>query len=622
MNTNIFSQLQSEIQDYTENDIEIVSGTTVNTYDVIKRCHSYYNSSFLDNTKIAGLEKLFFNISKLRAKVASRLLYFSPEDLILRPTNYCSRFPAFILQQEIKQWNRKNHMDKVFDNFRKKSAIYGTSIIKKVRSKWDKAVVDLRRFAIDPTVNDIQDARFITLKHYLTDSDLRRMAKSYGWDKDEVEKLIRIDRDGIKDAPPAYPMKQSNASNVIRSTNYHVVYERYGEVPDTWLNGDWNGESTENKRSLFIVAEPKQKVDEPIVLFKSEWNKEYPFKDFHYDTTDGRYLGIGVIEDLFPAQERLNELSNQKRLAMTLSSLHIFQSADPTIVQNILTDLQDGDVIRSGPNGGLTPLMNEERNLSAFASEENRYDNLANSVSFVNSVLLGEPGPRSTATGDVIMNTNSTSEFEAKRREMINVLKDYYEEMVLPEVIKELNRKHIFRFQGSVEDLNYYDQEYAKILADKQIANGEVEVSGVEDKNLLIQQNLKNLRSQGKERFVEIIDGMYDDVEFDFEFVSSDENKSSIALMQQSFQFLSAVASNPTLLNNPMVKPLFYKINEMMGVNPSEIEYGEQVQQSTAVNPAQEAQMQEMIKGKQEVQLMQNPSQTMEKATRPYSSMR
>jgi len=621
MFTSIYSTIRSEVQDYTNNFIEIVSGYLFNSYETIKRCHSYYNSQFQDKTKISGLDKIFYNISKLRAKVASKLLKFNQDDLVLTATNPHSVMAAFLLQEELKQWNRTHKVQRMFDAVASKAPIYGTVVIKRIKDKWDKGIVDLRRYAQDPTVASVEDSRFVTIKHYLTDTELRNMAKGNGWDKLAVEEVIRKDRNKNGEAPKSYPMRESNVSNVIRSSVYHEVWERYGEVPASWLKGEpMGGEDDEMVRSIFIVANPfdltknqqNADIDGGTVLYKNEWNKPWPFKDYHYDTTDGRWLGIGVIEDLFPAQERVNEMANQKRIAMALSALSLYQSDGVTPIQNMITDLQNGDILRRNQGSeGITPIANEMRNLVAFEQEESRYSQLASEVSFVNSVLLGEGmsgGGRMTATTSAIMNSNSSSEFDAKKKDLLVVLKEYYKEMILPEALKDLNSAHILRFSGSLDDLNYFDNEYAKILADQKIISGEVTVEGQDDKDLLVQTILGKLKKQGKQRWVEIIDGMYNNIDYDFEFVTKDDQTKTLALMQQSFQFLSSVAQNPALLESPMVKPIFMKINTMMGINPMEIEYAEQMQKS---NQAQQAQGQQMAQPGQPMQpQMQQPQQS------------
>ena len=618
----IYSQIRSEVTDYTNNFVEIVYGYNFNTYETIKRCHSYYNSQFQDKSKISGVEKIFYNISKYRAKVASRMINYDTKDIRLWPLNPQSKLATFLLEKELKLWMKKHKIDRFLNEIARKAPVYGTVIIEKIKADWEKGIIDLRRHASDPTVDNIQESRFITTKYYLTDEDLRNMGKSGGWDMDKIAEVIRKDRNKNGEAPKAYPMRESNVSNVIRSSAYHEVWRRFGYVPKSWLDSDSGGysadtfEGTEEMvKAVFIVANPfdiirgsnGEQINSGTILFKSAWNKPWPFKDYHYDKTEGRYLGVGVIEDLFPAQERENEMANQKRLAMALSSLLIFQTQDPTIIQNVITDLQSGDVIRAGVNGGLTPLANEERNLAAFASEEQRYGDLADRMSFAYEALRGEQASASTpATSTVVQNQNATSEFAFRKENLGIVLRDYFNEMVLPEAVKELSAEHIMRFCGSVEEINFFDQEYAKMLADEKIINGEVEVEGEQDRTDLVQAIISKLKKQGKERFIQVSKDLYKNIEFEFDFMVDNEQENAALMAQNTFQVLTAIAQNPQVLQDPMIKPLFLKYAEIIGVNPLELEYAQQTQQANSQtqqmgsdNPMAQLQMAMAMKNKQ-----------------------
>jgi len=51
--------------------------------------------------------------------------------------------------------------------------------------------VDLRRLFLDPTVESIQQSRFVTVKHILNTQELREKVKD-GWDSDRFEKINPI----------------------------------------------------------------------------------------------------------------------------------------------------------------------------------------------------------------------------------------------------------------------------------------------------------------------------------------------------------------------------------------------------------------------------------------------
>src|SRR5690606_2955673 len=113
----------------------------------------------------------------------------------------------------------------------------------------------------------------------------------------------------------------------------------------------------------------------------------------HVRKTRGRWLGIGAIEPLFEAQVRWNELMNQKRVAMDLSSMHLFQTNDNTVVDNILNDLMNGDVIKTKQANAIQPLVNQERNLSAYESEQATWNDIAERISNASDLITGNDIP-------------------------------------------------------------------------------------------------------------------------------------------------------------------------------------------------------------------------------------
>ena len=349
--TSIFQVIRSEWSDFMVNDIEIVPGYYFNQYQMIKLCHLYYNSKFEDATPYMGREKLFFNIVKYRCIIASKMIDIDSKNIRLWPLNPKSRLGTFLLEKELKTWIKKNKIGEIMNQVSDELPIYGSVFIKLVNNK--AKLVDLRRFANDPTVERLQQSRFIIQKHYLTESELREKVKD-GWEnvEDVIDKL-KNNNSAMIGTIPSYEDETGSAR--IFSSPYYQIYERYGEVPENWVVK--GGNPKKKVRSLFICAG----VDNPtynekgkyigeggIILYKSIWKGNWPFKDFHYSKTKGRLLGVGIIEDLLQPQIRENEIANQKRAALEIGSMLLFQTADESILQNVLRDLETGDVLKKG----------------------------------------------------------------------------------------------------------------------------------------------------------------------------------------------------------------------------------------------------------------------------------
>lgn len=571
MNQNIYSQIRQESDEFYDNSIEVVPGYTFNQYETIKRIHLYLNSQFEDASSYLGRDKLFFNIVNAPCEVAMRMLNIDTKNIRLYPTNPKSHFSTFLLEKELKQWLKTSKMGQMLNQIAEEAPRYGSVVIEKTKD--GASLVDLRKLILDPTVERIQKSRFITTISYFTPSELR----ATGWDNVDVA----IERFSNNAGMQSYEDRGTVVTQ-LQSTPYIKVHKRYGEVPEWWLDG---GTSEKMVKAVFIVAGAEEQEHNSkgeaigelgVVLFKSRWHKEYPFKDFHYTKIKGRWMGLGIVEMLFDVQVRMNELKNQKRVSMELSSFHLFTTPDKTIVRNVLTDLQNGDILIS-PNG-IQAVANEERNLPAFESEEESYKMQADRLSFAFEAVRGEPMAASTpATNALLANQSATSVYAFKRENLGIFLQEFFNDLVLPQLMKDLNAEHIMRFVGSAQELMKIDIAASEIIANdfvkSMILKGELVTP--EDVDQIKSDYIESNRRLGENRFIKIKQGLYDKAEFEFDFIIGNEQADPATLVQNTQTVFMAIAQNPAILQDPLAKMLFFKYCEQLGVSPAEIELAE-----------------------------------------------
>lgn len=603
-NQTIFGTIRQEIDDFVNNYIEVVPGYNFNQYETVKRIHLYTNSRYYDQSLFSGREKIFFNISNYRKQAVSTYLNIDTKDIRIYPMNPKSDWSTFFLEKELKLWMKQNHVPKKLNELAEEAATYGSVVLKK--TKKGAEIVDLRRLFLDPTVRRIKDSRFITIKHYMTPTELRKKVKD-GWDSAAIESIIAKKKGQKSFAPQSY--ENYGVKNPIVSTPYIEVYERYGELDSAEFK-----KKGDPLRSLAIVAEPflmgrdansGATWDEGNVLFKSEWAKDYPFNDFHYQQTRGRWLSVGVVEELFPAQERFNEMSNQKRIAMEISAMHLFQTADATVVDNILTDLQSGDLIKTKNQGAIEPIVNEERNMQAFIEEEKSYMELADKISFINDLISGGQLPSSTpATNAAIQNTNSKSLLKFKRENFSIFIREFIDEFVLPQVIKEITPEHILRFTGEYQDLQKLDDGHTNVITNEAVFNYVLETGNVptqDQYNVLKQKTMMDMKKKGTNRFVYNPSDYYGDTDFEFDVILDEEQEPIAQLAQNTFQLLTSIAQNPALLTQPVTKALIYDWAQKVGINPVKLEIAE----AQTPPPPQQQQMQPQVSPMQQQQVKQ-----------------
>ncbi|TXG76605.1 hypothetical protein E6Q11_04360 [Candidatus Dojkabacteria bacterium] len=573
----IFALIRKEINEYTQQYIEVVPGCYFNQQDTIKRIHLYINSKFENPVKFHGRERIFHNIVNYRRDTVAKAIDIDTKDIRLKADNPESMIQTFLAEKEFKLWMKQNEIGEVLNSLAEDLATYGTIVIKLVGQKAEN--VDLRRFFLDQTVKDLQKSRFVTQEHYMTEPELRKMEGK--WDNIDLV----IERFGSYFAPQSYT--NDGTTNVQGSTPYYKIYERYGDVPEYMINP--KSRSRRMVRAMFIVAEPfsqsvtndgKVTVDNGVILASARWDKEYPYEDCHYSQVKGRWLGLGPVEVLFPAQERQNEMSNQKRIAMEISALHIFQTKDRNAPRNLMKYTNSGDVLIV--NDSLEPVVNEERNLPAFAQEEAMYKSLADNLTFTFDATRGEALPSSTpATNAVIQNNNVNSYFQTKREKFGLFLERFFNKHVLPRLLKDISTEHMLRFIGDPEDIAKLDSYIAPHYIKKQViqeilAGKMVDQLGLQSITDDINQQLKR---QGAQRFLKIKQDFYKDSKFTFDFVITDEQQDSAVMAQNTFQIITVLAQNPTLIDDPVMKKLFYQYASMIGISPMELDVASQQRQ-------------------------------------------
>jgi hypothetical protein len=569
--------LRTEIDDFIYRDVDIVEGYSFNQYDTIKRIHLYMNDQF----ESAGDDKIFHNIVKYRREAIARFLDIDSKDIRLLPTNPKSYYSTLFLEQELKHWLKKNKFGKLLNDMATELATFGSCVLRKTKDGAE--IVDLRRLFIDPSVKDIKDSRFITLKHFLTPSQLKDKIKD-GWNAEAIDRIIEAVKEKQSEGATSYEDDGLQSGGV--STPLIEVYERFGELTEEEAEECDIKSDKEFVRSHVIIAEPslmQQAIgqdnkpyleDKSEILYAKEWKGDYPFRDAHYSKTAGRWLGIGVIEDLFNAQERVNEIENQKRVSMELSSLHLFQTADNTIIQNVMTDLMNGDVVIS--KSGINPIANEERNLSAFRDEYDSWNVLADRVSFANDLITGNAIPSSTpATNAVIQNTNATSVFLFKRQNFSLFLQEFFNELVLPQCLKDLSGEHILRFVGDPAQLEVIDEvEINDAIINKILEVGRpLQAEEIEATKFVAKEQLSRT---GNERFLKIKDNLYDDLEFEFDIIITNEQENIQITQQNTFSLLQSLitsqASGVDMLADPLFKTMFLDYAQKSGLNPAKLE--------------------------------------------------
>ena len=556
---NILQQIHKEIKEYKEDSIETSPGVQFSQYKTLKKAYSYKSSQF-EKGQIDPLtkkKKVFYQVSRFRARVTAKMLDFDVKDLRVisnKIFDLWAQLKAYLLEKQIKNWAKENGFSIVLNEIVQSCADFGSAIVKKPKGK-PAEVKDLKYIYIDPSVKNIEDSAYI-----IEEKELR---------KDEIEDNEVWDN-------------VSEILDAFKGEDKIKIYERYGFVEE-------DGKSV---KRMVVTTDAIGSHTGGIELFNEEID-EYPYRDFHINKIDGRWLGVGTYEELFDSQIRANTIANQKARALELSSRQIFHTPDDIVARNILEDLDIGDIIRTP--GGLNPLQVENRGLSEFASEEARYELLADRLTFSFDAVRGESLPATTpATNAMLQNQNAASVFEQMKENLASQITDFIKELILPDVTKSVRGEHIMKFVSKLTDLEKFDKLFTDTVS-QQAAYKYLQNTGFYPEEATINKTkdsiIQRLKDGGLIRSVKLPAGFFKDVS-DVDFIMDNESR-DIPLQAQNLQALiGLVMGNLQALQDPLVKSMIYSYAEMIGISPIELENAQANSQTNENNQITQGGMQ------------------------------
>jgi hypothetical protein len=318
-----------------------------------------------------------------------------------------------------------------------------------------------------------------------------------------------------------------------------------------------------------------------LILFDEEID-EYPYQDFHINKIDGRWLGMGTYEELFDIQIRTNTIANQKARALELSSRQIFWSPDDLVAQNIMKDLDIGDILKAQ---NISPLQVENRGLSEFVSDEQRYDELADRLTFTFDAIRGEALPSTTpATNALLQNENAASVFQQMRENLASQIVKFIKELVLPDVVKVSRSEHVLKFMGDMKDLEKFDRLFTNQISQQTAYKYLSKTGFYPEKSSIMKLEetvSKKLKDSGLFRSVKIPAGFFSNIS-DVDIMMDNESR-DIPLQTQNLQTLiGMIMPNPQALDNPLIKSIIYAYSELLGISPVELELAQNEQNQNA----------------------------------------
>jgi len=581
---NIFDTIRKERFDFLNNEITIVGGLTFSQYQTIKKNHLYYTSHFEngDFEVINGVtrKKHFHNINSWRCDVATKMLDIDVKDFLLVGNNPNQDVNVMLLEKELKHWMKQNKWGKILNQIVDKLPVQGSVVLRKF-GKNEAKVVDLRYMYNDQSAETLKDATYILIRDLMSREELRKMIGKWN----NVEQVLEDFEDysavtGYDNSSDFQGLNVNVATTKNNTKNLVEVFTRFGEFPKSWIT---HNKEDDNKYvwGKFIVCgtdyvtknEKGQITNENgLVLWSEEINKEkdFPFKEVHYRKVDGRWLGMGIVEMTYEPQRRTNEIKNQEAKALELAAIQIFQTRATNVMSNIMTDADTGDIVQS--NSEIAPIATESRNLTGFQSAFQAEDQHADRLTFSYDAVRGETAPASATLGaQQIAEQQATSAFDYRRENVALFLQEFIEDIVLPSLESEINKEHVFRLAGSIEELNALRKNFAENYVNQQVKEDILNGKNPGDREARVQLAMQTLSKQGDKMWISVTKDFFRNLDYYVDLVVSGENKNIFATIGNA-QAVLGLLQDPTILQDAGKKAILFKVLSNLGMHTSELQ--------------------------------------------------
>jgi hypothetical protein len=547
LNYNIFSQTLKEIEDFN-NPIKIADtkgspdsvkflstgnkGYLFSQKDTLNLIDLYDNSKFETSPKDSeGQEKIFLNIGNFRRKVAAKQIRLGVKDYLFIPDDYASIWKAWFMARQFKVWSRENNQGELINELEENFPKYGTIVTKKVGKKVER--VNLK------SLINTQDAK--SLKEAATSGGY--VIETHEFSKYELKKFKDWKTEGLSFEPG----------------KKKTVYERYALTP-RWVVDEFEGKTTEDEDEVLAMAVltceyGKKKEGIGHLLYVQEISEDdFPYEEEHWDRQDGRWLGIGEVENQFENQFARNLSFNLRRRSLLWAAKKIFQSPDESIQRNLVKDVRDGQIMHIMPNGNVTPIDTSSRHLADFNTFDQAIEENANQKSFTFEVASGEALPSGTPFRlGVLLSNAVNSHFEAMREKLgLFLIRSYYNQIV--PIFKKETKDHVINVASSEEGIGHLKEALLRHFVWDKFKD--MLLSGnIPNLQVIESEARKHLESQ-RYHFIEIPKGFYDDCKFHMELEITGQAIDTKQELETLTNVFTVISQNPAALQNPQLMRL------------------------------------------------------------------
>lgn len=579
---------------YTTGTTTISEHVEFSQFENINKIEAYLNSKHVSgDTDAMDREKPFFNIVTAAVNIWYRATDIDRKNIRIKSTKRSNYLAAFLATIHLQEWMRRINFGTFLNEWGRALARYGSVVVKFVEKDetLKPAVVPWNRIIVD-TIDFDNNIRIEKLD--LTPAQLRN---NPNYDQDMVKGLLQnlSAREGLN------KRKKDNKSEYI------TVYEVHGDLPLAHLTDDWENDADTYRQQMHVISfvgsgNGKNKDYEDFTLYRGKEAKD-PYMITHLIKEEGRTQGIGAVEHLFEAQWMVNHTAKSIKDQLDLASKLIFQTSDPAFLgRNMLTNIEQGDILTHSQNEPLTQIANNSHDITALQNFGTQWQMLAKEITSTPDSISGDTMPSGTAYRQVaILNQESHSLFEIMTENKGLHIEDMMRKYVIPYLKKKMDTSDEIAATLDAQGIAEFDAIYVPNEAIR-FKNNKIKediLSGNLVNNLDladIEQQIKTgLAQQGNQRFIKPSEipsktwkELFKDLEWEVEVEVTPEQSNKEVILTTLTTVLQSIASNPAILTDQTMKMLFGKILENTGaISAIEVSQMTAPQQPSNVAPVQ-----------------------------------
>jgi hypothetical protein len=587
--SNICEIVRKAEDNYLSGETQISEYVSWSLKENVERIEAYKNSKHISgDVDSMNREKPFFNIGIAASNTWYRATDLDRKNIRVKATKESDYIPSLLASIKLRESFRRNNFGIFLNNWGRTLADYGSCISKHVEKDGQliSTVISWTRIIVDPVSFD--GAPKIE-KIYLTPAQLKA---NKAYDQDVIKNLLdtKVSRETLSGT------KKDGQSDYIE------IYEIHGELDKGNLYDGEYEETGEFEQQMHVVSFLQTEDGEysDYTLYKGKEDKD-PYYITHLIEEDGRVMAIGSYERLFEAQWMKNHTAKQIKDYLDIASKLFFQTSDGNFVgQNVLTNLENGDIFIHGVNQPITAVNNYNQAFTAIQSFGQEWEGQANKTAGISEAMMGEQksGTAWRQTEALLQESHSLFELmtENKGLALEEIIKKYY----IPFVKKQLDSK---------EEITSTLSDYGvKEIEKRYIKNRAVEVSNMKNMEQLLNSDpysvvnpttpeaeaqtlTQDLQTTGSQRFlkpdevgIKTWKEIMKDLEWELEIDVTGEQHDTQAVMTTLNTLYMSMVQNPAQVETS--KLILSKILEQTGVvSPVEIQAIETAQSQPQMQP-------------------------------------